>query len=441
VFDVRSVELLPPGPELAAVLPEADLGELDTDQLLSFLMASDRQAAWQDSRRVEALGQFADRHATVGESTVPGGERLASTGGDGTPDVAEFAVDEYAAAVGLTRGSAHGHLAVALDLRHRLPRTCAALREGRIAYWRAKMVAEQTRRLDIGSAARVDDELADRLPGLGWRRLRDAVEAAAIDADPSGADKAAEQAKPDRRVDVHPDDDHGLKRMTVTADAADVIRFDAAVDNVADLLAELGDSDPKDERRAKAIGVLANPSHALDLQRSAQHGDTDGARPIWAEATVYVHFTREQWEAARDGAAGLEGAGPITTGQARELLGHSHVTIKPVIDLDGMPTSDARFARGRIREAVVLKTPHCPFATCGGGGRRGQLDHTIPSPRGPTELGNLSPPCTPHHRAKTHGGWRMAQPANGIYLWRSPRGRMYLVDRAGVTHPVRWSAD
>jgi Domain of unknown function (DUF222) len=436
---VRAVETMAPGPELAAVLVSVDLTELDVDQILAFVTASDRQAAWQDARRVEALGQFADRNATLeGDPDLPGGERPVPTGGDGTPDIDEFAVDEYAAAVGLTRGSAHGQLAVALDLRHRLPCTYAALQDGRIGLWRARMVAEQTRRLDRHAAATVDEQISPILPGLGWRRLRDAVEGAAIDADPAGADKAAEQAKPDRGVHVLPDDDHGLKRLSVTADAADVIRFDAAVDHVADLLGRLGDSDPKAERRAKAVGVLANPHHALALQRATRDGTTAVDPAVWPQATLYVHFTRDQWERDRDGAARLDGAGPITTGQARDLLGHAHVTIKPVIDLADMPTSDDRFARGRLREAVVLKTPHCPFPTCGCGARHGQVDHTIASPRGPTRMDNLSPPCTPHHRLKTHGRWKHAQPVNGIYLWQSPRGRTYLTDRAGVTHRVRW---
>jgi Domain of unknown function (DUF222) len=335
----------------------------------------------------------------------------------------------------VTRGSAHGHLAVALDLRHRLPRTCDALRRGEIAYWRARMVADQTRRLSRVAAAAVDQQLAGVLPGLGWRRLRDAVDAAAVDADPIGAEKVAERARADRGVHIDESGD-GLKHMSVTADAADVIRFDATVDHVADLLGRLGDADPKAERRAKAIGILANPLHALALRRAVADGATTA--PPWSDTTVYVHLTRDQWEGVRDGAATLEGAGPITAGQARDLLGHANVAVRPVIDLDGMPSSDDRFARGRLREAVVLKTPHCPFPSCGSGGRKGQIDHTVAVPDGRTRIDNLSPPCSPHHRAKTHAGWRLAQPVNGIYLWQSPRGRIYLVDRSGVSRPIRW---
>jgi hypothetical protein len=40
------------------------------------------------------------------------------------------------------------------------------------------------------------------------------------------------------------------------------------------------------------------------------------------------------------------------------------------------------------------------------------------------------------HRIKTHGrGWRHRQPAPGLYLWRTPHGYWYRVDRHG-TRPL-----
>ena len=40
-----------------------------------------------------------------------------------------------------------------------------------------------------------------------------------------------------------------------------------------------------------------------------------------------------------------------------------------------------------------------------------------------------------HHRIKTHGRWQVKQPFPGIYLWRDPHGRTYLVDHTG-TRPL-----
>ena len=40
-----------------------------------------------------------------------------------------------------------------------------------------------------------------------------------------------------------------------------------------------------------------------------------------------------------------------------------------------------------------------------------------------------------HHNYKTNGGWQVRQPEPGIWLWRSPHRRIYLVNAAG-THPL-----
>jgi hypothetical protein len=69
------------------------------------------------------------------------------------------------------------------------------------------------------------------------------------------------------------------------------------------------------------------------------------------------------------------------------------------------------------------------------------VDHTIPylspdkgGPPGQTRLGNLGPHTRRHHREKTHGRWQVRQPEAGTWLWRSPHGRIYLVNASG-THP------
>jgi hypothetical protein len=50
-------------------------------------------------------------------------------------------------------------------------------------------------------------------------------------------------------------------------------------------------------------------------------------------------------------------------------------------------------------------------------------------------MDNYSPLGRFHHRIKTHGRWQVAQPFDGIYLWRDPHGHHYLVDHTG-THKV-----
>ena len=67
--------------------------------------------------------------------------------------------------------------------------------------------------------------------------------------------------------------------------------------------------------------------------------------------------------------------------------------------------------------------------------RHVQIDHTIAydphGPPGQSGIGNYGPLTPFHHRLKTHGGWQIAQPFPGIYLWRDPAGATYLVDHTG----------
>ena len=54
-------------------------------------------------------------------------------------------------------------------------------------------------------------------------------------------------------------------------------------------------------------------------------------------------------------------------------------------------------------------------------------------------MGNYGPLGRFHHRIKTHGRWQVAQPFDGIYVWRDPHGHFYLVDHTGtrkVTPPA-----
>lgn len=53
------------------------------------------------------------------------------------------------------------------------------------------------------------------------------------------------------------------------AEAADLIRFDAAVTRCADSLELLGDDRSQDKRRAASLGYLADPQRAFDLYTDA----------------------------------------------------------------------------------------------------------------------------------------------------------------------------
>jgi hypothetical protein len=64
--------------------------------------------------------------------------------GDGAPAVAEYAVPEFAAAVGLSTDAGKSYLGQALELCYRLPRHWKRVTTGDLPAWRARRVADRT---------------------------------------------------------------------------------------------------------------------------------------------------------------------------------------------------------------------------------------------------------------------------------------------------------
>ncbi len=205
-------------------------------------------------------------------------ERARVYGGEGCPEVAEFAPVELGAALGISSYAAAELIGDALGLRHRLPLTWARVVAGEVQAWRARKIATACQPLNPAAAGFVDATVAPVAQSLTSYRLAKVVRAAILHADPALAQAAADRAAADRGVWVGHDDIDGTRTVLVKASTGDAARFDAAVDLLADCLARLGDTDSKDQRRAKAIGWLANPQAALNLYDEATthtHPDHD----------------------------------------------------------------------------------------------------------------------------------------------------------------------
>jgi hypothetical protein len=53
------------------------------------------------------------------------------------------------------------------------------------------------------------------------------------------------------------------------------------------------------------------------------------------------------------------------------------------------------------------------------------LDHTVPWPQGPTDVGNLAVLCRRHHRLKHSPGWEVRLDPDGHMTWITPGGRRF----------------
>lgn len=287
---------------------------------------------------------------------------------------------------------------------------------------------------------------------------------------------------------------HSTLKLTARLSALDARYLDAAVEQIAGVLERIHLTDDdidwpietKNELRSAALGILAHPAYALALlQQDAQqplrlreppeeepspvsppavdaggeHPAAPGRRPpcccgghtcgtitvplskLRPTAQVIVHLNSADLIAHGQGnprgSAWIEQAGHVTIETLTRMLRHSNVTVKPVVDLNELPTEDRYAPSAALREAVEYLFPveAFPFATRSSQGL--QQDHTSPWGTGPfsgkTELRNLAPLGVKVHNAKTARYWTTRQVRPGQLWWRSPLGYQYLRSAAGTT--------
>ncbi|MEU4607106.1 DUF222 domain-containing protein [Kribbella sp. NPDC023972] len=255
---------------------EGDLTTLSTADLLESAAEHRAEANRAEARLLEHAQIFADRHHPVlcpqrpGRRGWEGRERGVVLGGDGCPEIAEFAPAEFGMMLGISAGAAAAYIGQALALRHRFPHIWAKVQAGTATPWRAGKIATACLDLSEAAARSVDKRLARIVDTVTPHRLENIVKAAKAHADPETARAEAEQKARERGVYVGRSDEHGTKTIYVRAASGDVIRFDATIASIADALKVLGDTTNLRSRRAKAIGIIADPRYTEELLLQAR---------------------------------------------------------------------------------------------------------------------------------------------------------------------------
>ncbi|MBO1030148.1 DUF222 domain-containing protein [Tessaracoccus sp. SD287] len=439
-------------------------------------------AAFEAKKRAEAeqfrcFAEFADQYRYVPDEgpVLAGTERLMQWGGDGTPGVAEFCTLEVAAALRMSEEKVRVEIGLALAVRHRLPRLWARVMAGRLRVWQACELASATHKLPYYQALDLDEEIDVLVESMAFTRLLELVKARVMDTlrEDAESDHDAQLAR--RRVEFG-ESCLGVTDVTAVVGAVDATVLDRQLTRLAILLRQGGSTETLDVRRAQALGLLANPARALQLLQAAltdqlpdldldqvcpaegQPGHTCGTVTVdpdrlLPKAEVVVHISGSGLETGA-GLVRTEGMGPLLAGWVKDLVGHTRVTVRPVLHPDNLVPTDAYECSHWMREWVQLKNPYEVFPFSKKTSRRSDLDHTIEwkpplawestrdhwidqladggggAGQVPTPLtgpGNLGPLSRKVHRAKTFGGWQLTQPSPGTFLWRSPLGFGYLV--------------
>jgi hypothetical protein len=258
---------------------EGDLSELSTADLLESAAEYRVLAHRADTRLLEVALVYADRYHPsahpdranrAGRRACDGRERAVVLGGDGCPEILEFAVAEFGVMLGISPGVATSYIGNAFALRHRFPFTWARVLAGEATPWKACRIVADCSKLSQEAAAYVDRRVAGIVDSISPYRLDQIVTAAKMHADPASARAEAAEKARERGVFIGQADKHGTTTMYIKAATGAVARNNARLAAIADALQILGDTRPLQARRADAVGIIADSLFTEELIAQAR---------------------------------------------------------------------------------------------------------------------------------------------------------------------------
>jgi len=387
---------------VAALSPES----LEADRLIEATAALGRVIAYAQALQVRLLVRFARLRPAE-----PGASRGFS----------EFAADELAPALRISRNAAAGQLALATQLTERLPATLAALEAGVVDLAKARVMADVTAPVSVAQAAQVEERVLARAPRQTAPQLRASARRAILSIDPNGAQARHRYARAERRVTLFPLED-GMAELRALLPAEDAIAVYRRLDIHARWAQAPGDRRSADNRRADALVDLVVGTG----DPPTGHGGPGRAGGAGVEIQVTVPAT--SLLGMDDQPGELAGYGPVPAAVARELAADG--TWRRLLT-DPVAGKLVEYGRTTYRPSAALgkhvraRDATCRFPGCRHPARHCDLDHTVPYPAGPTSADNLGSLCRHHHRLKHQAGWTVTQDDGAVFTWTSPTGRRY----------------
>ena len=361
-----------------------------------------------------------DEAATLIEAAY--GDAAVAVAGEGAPLVAEFAVTEFAAAIGLSTDAGKRYVGHALELRHRLPRVWKRVQAGELPAWRGRMIAERTLLLSREAASFVDTHVAATAHKVGPGQLQRLVDEAIGRYMPEEAERRRLEHADGRYFTIETQSNayDGTAPVHGQLDLPDARDLEHAIQSVAAELKDFGSEETLDVRRSVAVGELARRQLAFDLSAGSvveegaprpsrnHRSSADGA--LRAPLPGRPHRpprTRQPADHPR----------PAPRLVRRRRPGHRETRPRPERPRPGRLTGRTRPARRDSSPSATrpASSPGAPRPA-----RRCDTDHTTPHNRGgPTCPCNEATLCRRHHRIKTHGAWTYTTLEPGTYLWRA----------------------
>lgn len=413
--------------------------------LLAFAREQRRVADRAEADLFAAAAAWADQHSE--DSLAPAlhdwDEKALPLAGEGTPEVAEFCIAEFAAVLGMTTHAGRALIGDALETRHRLPKLWQRVEAGTLQVWRARQVAHLTYGLPPEGAAYVDDRVATKAHTISYAALQRLLEEAKVRF-LDGYQPTGGPVRPDGRkvkVNLGKMSTNGTADLWGELDYADAADLERAIARRAAALGEegsVGEGLGLDARRALALGEMARDDLGFDLATGERSPRTGGG----VELKVHVNADDLSNEAAATGLARVEGTGGngsfITIDRLRTWLQRpgAKISLRTVIDTTKTIRVDQWEIPDRLRRQVEERDGTCRFPFCDRAAHSSDIDHIKPyddsGPPGQTSSDNLAACCRTHHRHKTRAGWSYTMLEPGYYLWGSPAGHRFLVTPNGT---------
>ena len=338
---------------------------------------------------------------------------------------------EFALAIGLSADTGLHRLHQVVHLRHRLPKVWALLGARVVQGWRACRIADRTVRMPDDICAFIDKQVAPIAHKVGVIKLEKLIDEAMLRFYPEQREREQLEELDRRDVQLLDQFSHnGVGEMRIHADLKDLYDFDAAVSEIAAELGELGDPDDLRARRAKAVGILADPKSALAL---LEHTASPKAKR--KKMVLHVHLSESAIRGQDPVGRSERRDRPMLVQQIRDWCGRedTHLTVLPVVDLEAHHSVGSYEIPDRLAAVVDERDKTCVFPWCSRPARRCDHDHNVAdSVGGATCSCNIAPLCRHHHRMKTHTAWSYVTVEPGVYLWRSPHGYAFLRDHTGT---------
>jgi hypothetical protein len=298
------------------------------------------------------------------------------------------------------------HLGLAKVLRDELPCTMAAFRAGRITEWRATLIARETACLSLADRLAVDERIAGdpaQLEAMGDGELCARVKEIAYELDAEAWVKRRARAEADRRVTCRPAPDV-MTHVSALLPVKQGVAVYAALRAEADRFTAAGDP----RGRGQIMADLLYQRVVSPTNEGTAH----------VGVTMEVVVSDRVLLALEDGAAHVEGYGPIPGDLARELATDAELAVAMrrlyappgsgrLVAMDSKATSFppalARFINLRDR---ICRTPWCDAPVR-------HRDHVESLDEGGlTSAGNGQGLCEQCNHAKQAAGWR-ARPRPG----------------------------